>query len=108
MCEIIAYTGKHAAMLVLISGLKKLEYRGYDSSGVALSLDSIIVVRKQSGKVAGLTDFVNQDPEVETLSTSTCGIPAAVALQLFSYHIARIRGCSINQPRNLAKSVTVE
>lgn len=35
-------------------------------------------------------------------------IPAAVALQLLSYHIARIRGCAIDQPRNLAKSVTVE
>jgi glucosamine--fructose-6-phosphate aminotransferase (isomerizing) len=35
-------------------------------------------------------------------------IPAAVALQLLAYHIARIRGCEIDQPRNLAKSVTVE
>ena len=35
-------------------------------------------------------------------------VPAAVALQLLSYHIARIRGCPIDQPRNLAKSVTVE
>jgi glucosamine--fructose-6-phosphate aminotransferase (isomerizing) len=35
-------------------------------------------------------------------------IPAAVALQLFSYHVARLRGCEIDQPRNLAKSVTVE
>ncbi len=35
-------------------------------------------------------------------------VPAAVALQLLSYHIARIRGCAIDQPRNLAKSVTVE
>jgi len=35
-------------------------------------------------------------------------IPTAVALQLFSYHVARIRGCEIDQPRNLAKSVTVE
>jgi glucosamine--fructose-6-phosphate aminotransferase (isomerizing) len=35
-------------------------------------------------------------------------IPAVVALQLFSYHVARIRGCEIDQPRNLAKSVTVE
>jgi glucosamine--fructose-6-phosphate aminotransferase (isomerizing) len=35
-------------------------------------------------------------------------IPAVVALQLFAYHIARIRGCEIDQPRNLAKSVTVE
>jgi glucosamine--fructose-6-phosphate aminotransferase (isomerizing) len=35
-------------------------------------------------------------------------IVATVALQLFSYHVARLRGCSIDQPRNLAKSVTVE
>ena len=35
-------------------------------------------------------------------------IPATVALQLFSYHVARLRGCAIDQPRNLAKSVTVE
>ena len=38
----------------------------------------------------------------------TSVIPAAVALQLFAYHVAQIRGCSIDQPRNLAKSVTVE
>lgn len=35
-------------------------------------------------------------------------IPTAVALQLFAYHVARLRGCSIDHPRNLAKSVTVE
>ncbi len=35
-------------------------------------------------------------------------IPAVIALQLFSYHVARLRGCEIDQPRNLAKSVTVE
>ena len=35
-------------------------------------------------------------------------LPAVVALQLFSYHVARLRGCEIDQPRNLAKSVTVE
>ena len=35
-------------------------------------------------------------------------IPVTVALQLFAYHVARLRGCEIDQPRNLAKSVTVE
>lgn len=35
-------------------------------------------------------------------------VPATVALQLFAYHVARLRGCAIDQPRNLAKSVTVE
>jgi glucosamine--fructose-6-phosphate aminotransferase (isomerizing) len=35
-------------------------------------------------------------------------ISTAIALQLLAYHVARIRGCEIDQPRNLAKSVTVE
>ena len=35
-------------------------------------------------------------------------VVTAVALQLFAYHVARLRGCEIDQPRNLAKSVTVE
>ncbi len=38
----------------------------------------------------------------------TAAIPVAVVLQLFAYHVARVRGCPIDQPRNLAKSVTVE
>ncbi len=41
-------------------------------------------------------------------SPRTAPIPSAVALQLLAYHTARIRGCEIDQPRNLAKSVTVE
>ena len=46
--------------------------------------------------------------EIPSCPQYTSVVPAAVALQLFSYHVARIRGCSIDQPRNLAKSVTVE
>jgi len=38
----------------------------------------------------------------------TAPVVTAVALQLFAYHVARARGCEIDQPRNLAKSVTVE
>jgi len=74
MCGIVGYTGKRAAMPVLISGLKKLEYRGYDSAGVALTLDQNIIVRKQSGKVAELTELLNEDPSLDRLSGATCGI----------------------------------
>ena len=74
MCGIVGYSGKRAAMPVLISGLKKLEYRGYDSSGIALALGDKILVSKQSGKVASLTDFINNDPAKERLSDATCGI----------------------------------
>jgi glucosamine--fructose-6-phosphate aminotransferase (isomerizing) len=41
-------------------------------------------------------------------SVYTAPVVTAVALQLFAYHVARLRGCEIDQPRNLAKSVTVE
>ena len=46
--------------------------------------------------------------EVPKAPMHTAVVPSAVALQLFAYHVARLRGCAIDQPRNLAKSVTVE
>ena len=46
--------------------------------------------------------------EVPAAPLHTAVVPSTVALQLFSYHVARLRGCAIDQPRNLAKSVTVE
>jgi len=72
MCGIVGYTGKRAAMPVLISGLKKLEYRGYDSAGVAVSTNEGILVRKQSGKVSGLSDLVKEEDSL--LSKAHSGI----------------------------------
>lgn len=63
MCGIVGYTGKRSAMPVLISGLKKLEYRGYDSAGVAVGSPDGISVRKQSGKVSGLASLVEEEKE---------------------------------------------
>jgi len=77
MCGIVGYTGTRAAMPVLISGLKKLEYRGYDSAGIALITHTGkggILTRKQSGKVAGLTELIQNDESLETLDAATCGI----------------------------------
>lgn len=73
MCGIVGYSGKRAAMPVLISGLKKLEYRGYDSAGIALSNNNEIIVRKQSGKVSALADLIEQGTTTD-FSTSQCGI----------------------------------
>ncbi len=57
MCGIVAYVGKKQAYPILIKGLQRLEYRGYDSAGVAL-LNSGLKTYKASGKVADLVAFV--------------------------------------------------
>jgi len=56
MCGIVAYIGKQDAYPILINGLKRLEYRGYDSSGVAL-LNGGLNIYKKKGKVNDLVDF---------------------------------------------------
>lgn len=57
MCGIVAYIGKKQAYPVLIKGLQRLEYRGYDSSGIAL-IDDTLNIYKKKGKVADLENFV--------------------------------------------------
>jgi glutamine---fructose-6-phosphate transaminase (isomerizing) len=54
MCGIVGYIGKASAPSVLISGLRRLEYRGYDSAGMAILEDGSIVVSKAPGKVSAL------------------------------------------------------
>nr|NIP95748.1 glutamine--fructose-6-phosphate aminotransferase [Akkermansiaceae bacterium] len=51
---------------------------------------------------------VNAHIQIPASPHYTAAITSTVALQLFAYHVARLRGCPIDQPRNLAKSVTVE
>lgn len=57
MCGIVGYTGQKEAYPILIEGLKKLEYRGYDSAGVALHTGKDILVYKKQGKVSALEAF---------------------------------------------------
>ncbi len=64
----------------------------------------VIAVMTEGDDAAGI-DAVLRIPDCDPLVAT---IPAAVALQLLAYHVARRRGCPIDQPRNLAKSVTVE
>ena len=54
MCGIVGYVGKRNAQDVLLDGLEKLEYRGYDSAGVALALEGGIRVVKSKGRLAEL------------------------------------------------------
>lgn len=61
MCGIVAYIGKKEAYPILIKGLKRLEYRGYDSAGVAV-LNGGLSVYKQKGKVTDLVDAIGTKP----------------------------------------------
>lgn len=65
MCGIVGYVGKQNAAPLLLEGLKKLEYRGYDSAGIALMLDGCLMIHKRTGRVSNLDSIIN------TL-TSTC------------------------------------
>ena len=70
MCGIVSYLGKKQAYPLIIDGLKKLEYRGYDSSGVAI-LEKDLSVFKKKGKVADLENFVNTE---KSITSGTIGM----------------------------------
>ena len=57
MCGIVAYIGKQQAYPIILKGLKRLEYRGYDSAGIALLNDGTINLYKRQGKVSNLEEF---------------------------------------------------
>lgn len=62
MCGIVAYIGKRQAYPIILKGLKRLEYRGYDSAGIALLNEGEINLYKRQGKVSNLEEFAaNKD-----------------------------------------------
>jgi glucosamine--fructose-6-phosphate aminotransferase (isomerizing) len=62
MCGIVGYVGPRDATPIIINGLKRLEYRGYDSAGVAVINDNQIEVRRDAGKLSQLVDLVSKSP----------------------------------------------
>jgi glucosamine--fructose-6-phosphate aminotransferase (isomerizing) len=79
MCGIVAYIGKKEAFPILIKGLKRLEYRGYDSAGIAL-LNGNMHIYKKAGKVSELENFTNGQDVTATMGIghtrwATHGLP---------------------------------
>ena len=62
MCGIIGYAGHRPAVPVIVEGLRRLEYRGYDSAGVAVLQDNRIEVRRDAGKIARLEALIAAQP----------------------------------------------
>src|SRR5262245_64134639 len=69
MCGIVGYTGGHQATPILVAGLRRLEYRGYDSAGIATIDRDHIVVRKRAGRVRALEELLEHES-----APGSCGI----------------------------------
>lgn len=62
MCGIVGYIGKDNAKDIIIDGLKKLEYRGYDSAGIAIVREGKLEIKKHVGGIANLENLIGDDP----------------------------------------------
>src|SRR5687768_5507156 len=62
MCGIIGYIGQKQVLPILIDGLRRLEYRGYDSAGVAVVRNGSIELRRSAGKLARLEEVIATHP----------------------------------------------
>ncbi|MFO0953686.1 MAG: glutamine--fructose-6-phosphate transaminase (isomerizing) [Isosphaeraceae bacterium] len=69
MCGIVGYTGSHQAGPILVAGLRRLEYRGYDRAGLATLSQGRLVLRKKAGRVRVLEESLEQEP-----AEGSCGI----------------------------------
>ena len=66
MCGIVGYVGKRNAKDVILDGLKRLEYRGYDSAGIALVRNGSVEIRKKVGEIRNLEELLDNESRRHT------------------------------------------
>jgi len=106
---------KHGPIALLEDGTPVVALLN-EGAGKDKTLGNVAECQARQARVLGLTtegdtdalSAVDDSIQVPIAPLHTAVIPSTVALQLFAYHVARFKGCPIDQPRNLAKSVTVE
>ncbi|WP_459503334.1 glutamine--fructose-6-phosphate transaminase (isomerizing) [Bacillus sp. C1] len=82
MCGIVGFIGEQDAKEILLKGLEKLEYRGYDSAGIAVQADNGVVVYKEKGRIAKLREIVDENVVASVgighTRWATHGVPSTV------------------------------
>ncbi|MET0419181.1 MAG: glutamine--fructose-6-phosphate aminotransferase, partial [Actinoplanes sp.] len=73
MCGIVGYVGNRPALSIVLDGLRRLEYRGYDSAGIAVIDDKVVLTEKKAGKLANLEKSLAERP-ADGISTGTTAI----------------------------------
>jgi glucosamine--fructose-6-phosphate aminotransferase (isomerizing) len=71
MCGIVGYAGARPALGIVLDGLRRLEYRGYDSAGVAIVCEDELLVEKRAGKLANLEKVLQESAAADANSTAT-------------------------------------
>src|SRR5579859_2050291 len=86
MCGIVGYVGQREATPILLEGLRRLEYRGYDSAGLAVAHEGRLQVSKKAGRVAGLRELTGSSAATLFRSTGLRGGPVVCNARGWDYH----------------------